>query len=113
MGIFSKFFGGSDWLDKAEAGAAKSKKREENAVRRAMANPAVISFMQEHDLTEEHVKALRSRLNALGIPEEERADQALLNIELLEWFFSLPDPNKLTFEQSIQLTNWVRYGRKE
>ena len=95
MGIFSRFVSGGN--------------REDKAVKRAMSNPSVLSFMQERKLTVEDIRALRSRLRAL-VPEEKLSDRALLNVDLLDWFFSLPDPNVLTLDQSLQLTKWVRYG---
>ncbi|MCC6679880.1 MAG: hypothetical protein IT445_03160 [Phycisphaeraceae bacterium] len=111
MGIFSRLFGRRDWLEEAEANSAKRDKREARAVQTALSNPNVTEFLHSKGLGADDLQALRSRLIAT-VPEKDRADRAIADVELLEWFFSLPDPNKITLDESLQLINWVRYGNK-
>ena len=84
------------------------KARRDKAVRKALADPAVRAFLEPRSLEASHLAELRDRLDRSGIPEKGRCDSALRDVQLLQWYFSLPDPNKLTIEESLELMARVR-----
>jgi hypothetical protein len=103
-----------DWLSgkqSSTARAAKQAKHIGKVVERALWTGPVRAVLDAHSLNAEALFELRERLSG-SVPEWRNADAALQNVELLEWYFSRPDRQKLTLEESFQLALWVRYGEK-
>ncbi|MCA1602526.1 MAG: hypothetical protein LC776_13075 [Acidobacteria bacterium] len=72
-------------------------------------DPAVATALaslgrSETDLRELGDRLLRSGVEPVNIP------RALANAELVSWFFRLPNPNRITLDESLVLINWARYG---
>ena len=80
-----------------------------DAVERALAMPRIQAILGTAGRTESDLRELKDRLARSGV-EDEMVPSALTNVELLAWFFSLPDTNRISFDDSLRLLNWARYS---
>lgn len=80
-----------------------------DVVERALRVPGVRLALDAAARKETDLRELQDRLTRSGV-EDEMLPSALGNAQLLSWFFSLPDPNRITFADSLRLINWARYG---
>ena len=94
MGILSRLFSGDESQDDAN---------------RAMQVPAVQAALMAAGRTEADLRELADRLQRSGV-EQDMIPSALRNPDLVAWFFSLPDPQRISLDDSIRLINWARYG---
>lgn len=90
MSIFSRFNGG-------------------DPVARALKVPGVAQALAAAGRSEADLQELQDRLVRSGV-ETSRIAPALANAGLVRWFFSLPDPAKISLDHSLELINWARYG---
>lgn len=92
----------------------QKERRREQVVASAVEQSDVREFLSSRGLSSEHLSALRRLLDLCG--ERGRADAALSNVEMLDWFFAqpagteLPDLHFASEEHMVQFINWVRYG---
>src|SRR3990172_6017488 len=94
MGILSRLLGGN---------------ANEDAVILALSVPEVRAALTAAGRTESDLRELQDRLLRSGV-EPANVPAALGNVALLRWFFSLPDTNKISLDDSLRLINWARYG---
>ena len=94
MGILSRFFGVNIGGD---------------AVAHALDVPEVQEALTALGRNGVDLRELQDRLVRSGV-ERVNIPTALRNVALLTWFFSLPDTNKISQDDSLRLMNWARYG---
>ncbi len=88
--------------------AAESKSRAQVALADALRRPPVKAVLRDHDKTADDLSGLYSHLCACGV-DRERSAAAILNPELLDWFFSDP---LLADDRRILLILWAKSGRR-
>ena len=79
---------------------------EEEAVQKALSIPKVKDFLETASVSEDDLRGLRSRFSALGT-NKNKANKALQNTEILQWYFGLSEEDRKTSDTAIRLNNWA------
>ncbi len=74
--------------------------RRSGAISRTLQAPGVRPALAHAGRSVEDLRELQDRLIRSGV-ERERVSSALANAELIAWFFSLPSPDRISFDDSM------------
>ena len=107
--VIAALFRPREILESSEVFKKRVDRSDQRAIEEALSNSTVQTTLSEIDIDGDHLAFLLNRLHACGV-ETDRAYEGIRNPDIIRWYFGLPDPQKLTFDESLELINWVRYG---
>lgn len=98
-----------DFWVSSEIDARKQKARDQKALTAALNDPEIQETLAMLGRSGRDLRGLLNRMH-IFVPEDKLAYEALRNAEIVQWYFSLPNPEKATRNESLMLSLWVRYG---